>query len=52
MDEEAMKVGLLLKTAKTHLKLVEALLDKLKEHSLILDAVARAAAAPRVHRRA
>lgn len=41
MDEESLKLGLLLETAQTHQKLVEALIEKLKAHTQGLEAVVR-----------
>ena len=41
MDEDSVKLGLLMETAQSHQKTVEALLQKLKEHALGLDAVVR-----------
>jgi hypothetical protein len=41
MDEESVKLGLLMETAQTHQKLAEALIEKLKEHTQGLDAVVR-----------
>jgi hypothetical protein len=42
VDEESLKLGLLLETAQTHQKLIEALIEKLQEHTRGLDAVVRA----------
>lgn len=41
MDEEAIKLGLLLETAQTHQQLTEATLEKLRLHTQGLDAVVR-----------
>jgi superfamily II DNA or RNA helicase len=41
MDEDSLKLGLLLETAQTHQKLVEALIEKLKEHTQGIGAVVR-----------
>jgi hypothetical protein len=41
VDEETMKLGLLVETAETHQKLSAALLEKLRQHTLGLDAVVR-----------
>jgi hypothetical protein len=41
MDDESVKLGLLMETAQSHQKTVEALLQKLKEHTQGLDAVVR-----------
>lgn len=42
MDEDSLKLGLLLETAQTHQKLAEALIEKLKEHTQGIDAAVRA----------
>ena len=41
LDEETMKFGLLLEGAQAHQKMVEAQLEKLREHTLGLDDVVR-----------
>jgi hypothetical protein len=41
MDNESVKLGLLMETAQSHQKIVEALLEKLKAHTQGLDAVVR-----------
>jgi hypothetical protein len=41
MDNESVKLGLLMETAQSHQKTVEALLEKLKAHTQGLDAVVR-----------
>lgn len=41
MDEESVKLGLLMETAQSHQKIVEAHLEKLKEHTHGLDSVVR-----------
>jgi malate synthase len=41
MDEETMKLGLLMETAQTHQKLAEALIEKLQSHTQGLDAIVR-----------
>src|SRR5580765_7160861 len=41
MDNESVKLGLLMETAQSHQRTVEALLEKLKAHTQGLDAVVR-----------
>jgi hypothetical protein len=41
VDEETMKLGLLVETAETHQKLVAALLEKLRQHTQGLDGAVR-----------
>jgi hypothetical protein len=41
MDGESVKLGLLMETAQGHQKMVEALIEKLKEHTQGLDGVVR-----------
>ena len=41
MDQDSVKLGLLMETAQTHQKLAEAAIDKLSEHTQALEAVAR-----------
>ena len=41
MDQDSVKLGLLMETAQTHQKLAEAAIEKLKEHTQTLEAVAR-----------
>lgn len=41
VDEETMKLGLLVETAETHQKLVAAMLEKLRQHTQGLDAAVR-----------
>src|SRR5579863_1098271 len=41
MDQDSVKLGLLMETAQTHQKLAEAALEKLNEHTQGLEAVAR-----------
>lgn len=41
MDEDSLKLGLLLETAQTHQKLADALIEKLKAHTQGLEAVVR-----------
>jgi hypothetical protein len=41
MDQESVKLGLLMETAQSHQTTVEALFDKLKQHTQGLDAVVR-----------
>jgi hypothetical protein len=41
MDEESVKLGLLMETAQSHQKIVEALFEKLKQHTQGMDAVVR-----------
>ena len=41
MDEDSIKIGLLMETAQTHQQLAEAALEKLKLHTQGLDGVVR-----------
>jgi hypothetical protein len=41
MDQDSVKLGLLMETAQTHQKLAEAAIEKLSEHTQALEAVAR-----------
>lgn len=41
MDQDGVKLGLLMETAQTHQKLAEAAIEKLSEHTQALEAVAR-----------
>ena len=41
MDQDSVKLGLLMETAQTHQKLAEAAIEKLSEHTQSLEAVAR-----------
>ena len=41
MDQDSVKLGLLMETAQTHQKLAEAAIEKLSEHTQTLEAVAR-----------
>ena len=41
MDQDSVKLGLLMETAQTHQKLAEAALEKLSEHTQALEAMAR-----------
>jgi hypothetical protein len=41
MDQDSVKLGLLMESAQTHQKLAEAAIEKLSEHTQTLEAVAR-----------
>lgn len=41
MDHDSVKLGLLMETAQTHQKLAEAAIEKLSQHTEVLEAVAR-----------
>ena len=41
MDQDSVKLGLLMETAQTHQRLAEAAIEKLSEHTQALEAVAR-----------
>ena len=41
MDQDSVRLGLLMETAQTHQKLAEAAIEKLSEHTQALEAVAR-----------
>lgn len=41
MDQDSVKLGLLMETAQTHQKLAEAAIEKLSQHTQALEAVAR-----------
>ena len=41
MDQDSVKLGLLMETAQTHQKLAEGAIEKLSEHTQALEAVAR-----------
>jgi hypothetical protein len=41
MDQDSVKIGLLMETAQTHQKLAEAAIEKLSQHTQALEAVAR-----------
>ena len=41
MDQDSVKLGLLMETAQSHQKLAEAAIEKLSEHTQALEAVAR-----------
>jgi hypothetical protein len=41
MDQDSVKLGLLMETAQTHQRLAEAAIEKLSEHTQALEVVAR-----------